>query len=59
MFFFGSRLFGHGIGIHLLRALELEKLPKKNEINPKDNHISFQVIFLPFLFLFLLLHFKP
>ncbi|WZZ11089.1 hypothetical protein YC2023_097010 [Brassica napus] len=40
--FEGAWLFGHGIGIHLLRALELEKLPKKNEINPKDNHISFQ-----------------
>uniref|UniRef100_A0A0D3DPS9 VOC domain-containing protein n=2 Tax=Brassica oleracea var. oleracea TaxID=109376 RepID=A0A0D3DPS9_BRAOL len=40
--FEGAWLFGHGIGIHLLRALEREKLPKKNEINPKDNHISFQ-----------------
>lgn len=37
------RLFGFGIGIHLLEAENPEKLPKKTEINPKDNHISFQV----------------
>ena len=37
------RLFGYGIGIHLLEAENPEKLPKKKEINPKDNHISFQV----------------
>ncbi|KAJ8445560.1 hypothetical protein Cgig2_012448 [Carnegiea gigantea] len=36
------RLFGYGIGIHLLQAPDPEKLPKKTEINPKDNHISFQ-----------------
>lgn len=40
------RLFGFGIGIHLLEAENPEKLPKKKEINPKDNHISFQVTFL-------------
>ncbi|KAJ4915867.1 Lactoylglutathione lyase / glyoxalase I family protein [Raphanus sativus] len=40
--FDGAWLFGHGIGIHLLRSSEPEKLPKKTEINPKDNHISFQ-----------------
>lgn len=35
-----SRLFNHGIGIHLLQA---ENVPdKKSKINPKDNHISFQ-----------------
>ncbi|KNA15128.1 hypothetical protein SOVF_101080 [Spinacia oleracea] len=40
--FNGAWLFGYGIGIHLLQAPEPEKLPKKTEINPKDNHISFQ-----------------
>ncbi|MED6192458.1 Glyoxylase I 4 [Stylosanthes scabra] len=40
--FDGAWLFGFGIGIHLLQAEEPEKLPKKKEINPKDNHISFQ-----------------
>ncbi|KMT00688.1 hypothetical protein BVRB_9g219760 [Beta vulgaris subsp. vulgaris] len=40
--FDGAWLFGYGIGIHLLQAAEPEKLPQKTEINPKDNHISFQ-----------------
>ncbi|KAI4355728.1 hypothetical protein L6164_004475 [Bauhinia variegata] len=40
--FDGAWLFGYGIGIHLLQAENPEKLPKKTEINPKDNHISFQ-----------------
>ncbi|CAA7025825.1 unnamed protein product [Microthlaspi erraticum] len=40
--FDGAWLFGHGIGIHLLQSPEPEKLLKKTEINPKDNHISFQ-----------------
>ncbi|KOM36467.1 hypothetical protein LR48_Vigan02g261700 [Vigna angularis] len=40
--FDGAWLFGYGIGIHLLEAENPEKLPKKKEINPKDNHISFQ-----------------
>ncbi|KAL5072513.1 hypothetical protein RYX36_011497 [Vicia faba] len=40
--FDGAWLFGFGIGIHLLEAENPEKLPKKKEINPKDNHISFQ-----------------
>uniref|UniRef100_A0A0D9UXD5 VOC domain-containing protein n=1 Tax=Leersia perrieri TaxID=77586 RepID=A0A0D9UXD5_9ORYZ len=36
------RLFNYGIGIHLLQAEDPESLPpKKKEINPKDNHISF------------------
>ncbi|KAL3610521.1 hypothetical protein D5086_001541 [Populus alba] len=35
-------LFGFGIGIHLLRSENPEKMPRKSEINPKDNHISFQ-----------------
>lgn len=37
------RLFGYGIGIHLLQSEEPENMPKKTEINPKDSHISFQV----------------
>ncbi|KAJ6963330.1 hypothetical protein NC652_001830 [Populus alba x Populus x berolinensis] len=40
--FDGAWLFGFGIGIHLLRSENPEKMPKKSEINPKDNHISFQ-----------------
>ena len=40
--FDGAWLFGYGIGIHLLQAEELENIPRKKEINPKDNHISFQ-----------------
>ncbi|XP_057547710.1 glyoxylase I 4-like [Amaranthus tricolor] len=40
--FDGAWLFGYGIGIHLLQAADPEQLPKKTEINPKDNHISFQ-----------------
>lgn len=44
------RLFNYGIGIHVLQAEDLEKLPKISHINPKDNHISFQVS-LPSFFL--------
>lgn len=40
--FEGAWLFGHGIGIHLLKAEDPEKIPRKKEINTKDNHISFQ-----------------
>ncbi|XP_016174116.1 uncharacterized protein LOC107616684 [Arachis ipaensis] len=40
--FDGAWLCGYGIGIHLLQAENPEKVVKKNEINPKDNHISFQ-----------------
>ncbi|KAK4362202.1 hypothetical protein RND71_017443 [Anisodus tanguticus] len=40
--FTGAWLFGYGIGIHLLQSEDPEKMPKKTEINPKDNHISFQ-----------------
>jgi len=36
------RLFGYGIGIHLLQAEDPNDMPRKKEINPKDNHISFQ-----------------
>ena len=40
--FDGYWLFNYGIGIHLLQSQEPDKMVKKNEINPKDNHISFQ-----------------
>ncbi|KAJ4752319.1 Lactoylglutathione lyase / glyoxalase I family protein [Rhynchospora pubera] len=40
--FDGAWLFNYGIGIHLLKSHDHENLPKKKEINPKDNHISFQ-----------------
>ncbi|XP_062208348.1 glyoxylase I 4-like [Phragmites australis] len=41
--FDGAWLFNYGIGIHLLQAEHPESTaPKKTEINPKDNHISFQ-----------------
>lgn len=40
--FDGAWLFNYGIGIHLLRCNDPEDLPKKSEINPMDNHISFQ-----------------
>lgn len=48
------RLFGHGIGIHLLQSEDPSSLPKKKEINPKDNHISFQVNFQNLISLFVL-----
>ncbi|KAF8389095.1 hypothetical protein HHK36_025780 [Tetracentron sinense] len=40
--FDGAWLFNYGIGIHLLQSEDPENMLKKNEINPKDNHISFQ-----------------
>ncbi|KAI3437229.1 VOC domain-containing protein [Psidium guajava] len=40
--FNGAWLFGYGIGIHLLQSDDPEKMIRKSEINPKDNHISFQ-----------------
>ncbi|KAJ3694204.1 hypothetical protein LUZ60_009684 [Juncus effusus] len=40
--FDGAWLFNYGIGIHLLQSEDLKKVPVKREINPKDNHISFQ-----------------
>ncbi|KAK7246902.1 hypothetical protein RIF29_41772 [Crotalaria pallida] len=41
--FEGAWLFNYGIGIHLL---ESDKVPvvNKREINPKENHISFQCL---------------
>ncbi|KAH7856885.1 hypothetical protein Vadar_006566 [Vaccinium darrowii] len=35
-------LLNYGIGIHLLQSEEAGKFPEKREVNPKDNHISFQ-----------------
>jgi len=40
--FDGAWLFNYGIGIHLLQSEDPDNMPKKKEINPKDNHISFQ-----------------
>ncbi|KAJ0987911.1 hypothetical protein J5N97_006267 [Dioscorea zingiberensis] len=40
--FDGAWLFNYGIGIHLLQSEDPENMAKKTEINPKDNHISFQ-----------------
>lgn len=40
--FNGAWLFNYGIGIHLLQSAEPDNVPKKTEINPRDNHISFQ-----------------
>ncbi|CAL9205593.1 glyoxylase I 4-like [Musa acuminata AAA Group] len=40
--FDGAWLFNYGIGIHLLQSEDPENMPTKREINPKDNHISFQ-----------------
>ncbi|KAL1549650.1 Glyoxylase I 4 [Salvia divinorum] len=38
--FEGAWLFNHGIGIHLLKSENVKN--KKEKINPKANHISFQ-----------------
>ncbi|KAJ9140957.1 hypothetical protein P3X46_031546 [Hevea brasiliensis] len=40
--FDGSWLFNYGVGIHLLQSDDPEDMPKIGQINPKDNHISFQ-----------------
>ncbi|KAK1282630.1 hypothetical protein QJS10_CPB22g01154 [Acorus calamus] len=40
--FGGHWLFSYGIGIHLLQSEDPDHMPTKSEINPKDNHISFQ-----------------
>uniref|UniRef100_A0ACD5W559 Uncharacterized protein n=1 Tax=Avena sativa TaxID=4498 RepID=A0ACD5W559_AVESA len=41
--FNGAWLFNYGIGIHLLQSEDPKSLhDRKTEINPKDNHISFQ-----------------
>ncbi|CAL2236236.1 unnamed protein product [Prunus armeniaca] len=41
--FNGAWLFNYGIGMHLLQSEDPDKIPEKiTQINPKDNHISFQ-----------------
>eukprot|EP01018_Ginkgo_biloba_P001153 Gb_05165 [translate_table: standard] len=40
--FDGAWLFSYGMGIHLLQSPNPDDMPKKTEINPMDNHISFQ-----------------
>lgn len=45
--FDGAWLFNYGIGIHLLQSEDPKSLPEKTEINPKDNHISFQCESMP------------
>lgn len=40
--FDGAWLFNYGVGIHLLQSQNPEDLPQKSEINPRDNHVSFQ-----------------
>jgi len=40
--FDGAWLYSYGIGIHLLQSEDPENMPKFSDINPKDNHISFQ-----------------
>ncbi|MCO5606613.1 hypothetical protein L7F22_060801 [Adiantum nelumboides] len=40
--FDGAWLFNYGMGIHLIQAPNPSELPKKVDINPKDNHMSFQ-----------------
>ncbi|XP_068661229.1 glyoxylase I 4-like [Aristolochia californica] len=41
--FEGAWLFNYGIGIHLLECNSADEMPRKKDfINPKDNHISFQ-----------------
>jgi catechol 2,3-dioxygenase-like lactoylglutathione lyase family enzyme len=40
--FSGAWLFNYGVGIHLLQSKNPGDLPKKSEINPRDNHVSFQ-----------------
>ncbi|XP_031267449.1 uncharacterized protein LOC116125872 [Pistacia vera] len=40
--FDGPWLLNHGIGIHLLKCEDPDKMPTINHINPRGNHISFQ-----------------
>lgn len=40
--FDGAWLYSYGMGIHLLQSPNPEAMPKKQEINPMDNHMSFQ-----------------
>eukprot|EP00249_Psilotum_nudum_P001425 c13893_g1_i3 orf=1162-1719(+) len=40
--FDGAWLFNYGMGIHLIEGRNPNDIPKKVEIDPIDNHISFQ-----------------
>ncbi|KAH9326745.1 hypothetical protein KI387_006923, partial [Taxus chinensis] len=40
--FDGAWLFNYGVGIHLLECNNPQNLVRKSEINPMDNHVSFQ-----------------
>ncbi|KAL5975306.1 hypothetical protein ACLOJK_031985 [Asimina triloba] len=40
--FDGAWLFNYGIGVHLLQSENPDLMHERKEINPKDNHISFQ-----------------
>ncbi|XP_028797787.1 uncharacterized protein LOC114753282 [Neltuma alba] len=41
--FEGAWLFNYGVGIHLVQSQDDEKLPSKtHQLDPQDNHISFQ-----------------
>ncbi|PWA54325.1 Glyoxalase-like domain-containing protein [Artemisia annua] len=40
--FDGAWLFNYGIGIHLVQSKDEDKLPNNHELDPMDNHISFQ-----------------
>ncbi|KAJ4844952.1 hypothetical protein Tsubulata_019068 [Turnera subulata] len=42
--FIGAWLVGHGIGLHLLESEDPQPIKVKKEINPRDNHISFQCL---------------
>lgn len=41
--FDGAWLFNYGVGIHLVESKDKDKLPETHELDPMDNHISFQV----------------
>jgi catechol 2,3-dioxygenase-like lactoylglutathione lyase family enzyme len=43
--FDGAWLFNYGVGVHLIQAKDEDSLPKTDRgLDPRDNHISFQVI---------------
>jgi catechol-2,3-dioxygenase len=43
--FDGAWLFNYGVGVHLIQAKDEDSLTKTDRVlDPRDNHISFQVI---------------
>lgn len=43
--FDGAWLFNYGVGVHLIQAKDEDSLPRTDRgLDPRDNHISFQVI---------------